>query len=196
MAENSTARRATKGTLIYVMGASGSGKDSLLRYARQAVNGGAQVMFAHRYITRSMHAGGENHVELSVEEFAYRLRHHCFSLHWKSHGLHYGIGCEVDAWLEHGLNVVVNGSRAHFEAACQRYPDLLPVLITVSEPVLKQRLLDRGRESIEEVEARLQRGQQYAPPAHPDLQRICNEAELTVAGEALLQLIRSLRSEE
>ena len=58
------------GTLFYVVGASGAGKDSLLAYARAALGGGTPVFFAHRYITRPAEAGGENHVALSKAAMA------------------------------------------------------------------------------------------------------------------------------
>jgi ribose 1,5-bisphosphokinase len=43
--------------LFYVIGASGAGKDTLLRYARVRVGGSGGVVFAHRYITRPAAAG-------------------------------------------------------------------------------------------------------------------------------------------
>jgi ribose 1,5-bisphosphokinase len=73
------------GRLIYVMGPSGAGKDSLLGFVRERI--GAQVMFAHRYITRPV-SDGENHVALSREEFAARLASGVFSKHLVSLGLH------------------------------------------------------------------------------------------------------------
>ena len=44
--------------LFYLVGASGSGKDSLLGYARGKLAGAPDVLFAHRYITRPADAGG------------------------------------------------------------------------------------------------------------------------------------------
>ena len=43
------------GKLIWLVGASGSGKDSLLAALRQREN--AQLLVAHRYITRPFNAG-------------------------------------------------------------------------------------------------------------------------------------------
>ena len=71
------------GTLFYVVGASGAGKDSLLAYARAALGGGAPVFFAHRYITRPAEAGGENHVALSKAEFAQMQALDLFALSWE-----------------------------------------------------------------------------------------------------------------
>lgn len=55
------------GKLILLMGPSGSGKDSLLAELRQQEP--AQLLVAHRYITRAANAGNENHIALSEPEF-------------------------------------------------------------------------------------------------------------------------------
>ena len=175
--------------LIYVTGPSGSGKDSLLRYAHQHLSGNAGVCFAHRYITRAAEAGGENHIALSPEEFAARSQAGLFALHWASNGLHYGIGIEIDDWLAKGLAIVMNGSRQYLQQARMRYPGLVLVEIAVSEPVLRERLLARGRETAEQVEQRLQRNRDLSSVA-PEAQVISNEGDLGSAGQALVALIR------
>ena len=53
------------GKLIWLMGASGSGKDSLLTELRQREQ--TQLLVAHRYITRAASAGSENHIALSEQ---------------------------------------------------------------------------------------------------------------------------------
>lgn len=178
-----------KARLIYVVGASGSGKDSLMRYARGCLANETQLVFAHRYITRSADAGGENHVALTAAEFESRRQAGLFALHWQSHGHAYGIGIEVNQWLAKGVTVVVNGSREYLFEAAKRYPELQPVWIEVSPEALRKRLQARGRESAEEIAARLAR--------HPVSQSstltgevIRNDGELETAGNALVELIR------
>ena len=51
------------GKLIWLMGPSGSGKDSLLEVLRQQEH--SDLLVAHRYITRPATAGCENHIALS-----------------------------------------------------------------------------------------------------------------------------------
>jgi len=84
---------------------------------------------------------------------------------------------------------VVNGSREYLTTAAQRYPELMPVWVEVSQEVLRTRLLTRGRESAEEIEKRLARS-----PKGPSLGRrgelIRNDGELRVAGDTLVDLIR------
>jgi ribose 1,5-bisphosphokinase len=177
--------------LIYVMGASGAGKDSLLGYVRSRLKPEAPVLFAHRYITRPAHAGGENHLALSEQEFDNRLRRGCFAMQWYSHQTWYGLGVEIDHWLSQGLKVVVNGSRAYLNEAARRYPErLIPVLISADFELLRRRLQHRGRESAEQVEQRLCTAR--LPDdclQHPRLHRIANNGVLALAGEQLLQLI-------
>ena len=177
--------------LLYVIGPSGSGKDSLMRYARASLEHDAGVMFAHRYITRPHDAGGENHVALSEAEFASRVAQNLFPLYWRSHGFDYGIGCEINQWLDKGLIVIVNGSRDYLVQAARQYPELAPVLIEVSHDTLRSRLQARGRENAAEIEARLGRSEAFSALQHPGLQRFCNDAPLDETGPAFVELIRS-----
>ncbi|WP_244816574.1 phosphonate metabolism protein/1,5-bisphosphokinase (PRPP-forming) PhnN [Caballeronia sp. Lep1P3] len=172
--------------LIYVMGPSGAGKDSLLSFARERV--GASVMFAHRYITREI-GDGENHIALTHDEFASRLSHGLFAMHWESLGLRYGIGIEVDVWLARGVPVVVNGSRQHAETALSRYPDACFVHIDAAPAVLAARLARRGREDARQIEARLARKPAFELPGHARVVRIDNSGLLADAGARLLDVV-------
>jgi ribose 1,5-bisphosphokinase len=178
------------GILLYVVGASGSGKDSLMRFAREMLAGNPDVVFAHRYITRPHDAGGENHVALSEAEFEARLARKLFSLHWHSHGMRYGIGCELNQWLAKGLTVVLNGSRAYLDQACRNYPELVPVLIEVSPDVLRSRLQARGRESDSDIESRLLRSFEFKNLYHSKLHKFSNNSSLEETGPAFAELIR------
>ncbi len=103
-----------EGSLVYVMGPSGAGKDSVLSRARALLPPEAPVVFAHRYITRPADTGGENHVAVTRAEFAMRRAHGLFAYHWGAHGNDYGVGREIHDWRAAGLTVVVSGSRDHF----------------------------------------------------------------------------------
>jgi len=176
--------------LIYLMGASGSGKDTLLRWLRAHLRAEEPVLVAHRYITRDS-GGTEDALALTPEEFVRRAALGCFALRWASHGLQYGIGIEIDTWLACGAAVIVNGSREHLEAAHQRYPALTAVEITVDPSVLAQRLAGRGRESADQIQERLTRAAQaFAIPPHCAYTRISNDAAHDVAAAALLGIAR------
>ena len=106
------------GKLIWLVGPSGSGKDSLLAALRQREH--PQLLVAHRYITRPFNAGSENHIALSEHEFFTRAEQHLFALSWHANNTYYGIGVEIDLWLHAGFDVLVNGSRAHLPQAKAR----------------------------------------------------------------------------
>jgi ribose 1,5-bisphosphokinase len=180
----------TAGRLIYVMGPSGAGKDSVIACARR-MGDPSRLTVAHRYITRPPRLDAENHIALSEAEFTARRRAGWFALCWNSHGLGYGIGREIDLWLAGGVAVLVNGSRAYLAEAVARYPDLLPVLVTAAPEIRRSRLMARERESASEIAARLDRRIE-AMPDHPELVTIDNSGALEKAGRALLALLSPL----
>lgn len=142
------------GTLFYVMGPSGVGKDTILNAAKKQLET-SPVAFAHRYITRPSKVDGENHIELSREEFQKRLQADSFAMNWESHGCQYGIGVEILHWMEQGMSVVVNGSRAHLPKVQELFPNMQPILITAPDDVLAMRLKKRGREDSAAIAKRI-----------------------------------------
>jgi len=180
---------AGRGRLVYVVGASGAGKDSLINHARAGLVG-RPVVFARRHITRDSDAGGEDHHALSRDEFEARSARGVYALHWRSHGHCYGVGAEIDHWLAQGLTVVVNGSREYLGRAREIYPDLTLVWISASDETLRARLAGRGREDDAAIEHRLRRATHYAPPADAIL--ISNDGALETAGERLVQVLSGL----
>ncbi|WP_313118009.1 phosphonate metabolism protein/1,5-bisphosphokinase (PRPP-forming) PhnN [Ectopseudomonas guguanensis] len=148
-----------QGRLIYLMGPSGSGKDSLLQAARAPLEARG-CRFARRVITRSAESVGEDALGVTPAEFERLEGEGAFALSWRANGLAYGIPREIDDWLSAGQDVLINGSRGHLEVARQRYPQLLAILLQVDEAVLRQRLLARGRETPEQIEQRLARSRE------------------------------------
>lgn len=180
------------GRLIYLMGPSGAGKDSLIEAAREPLRA-LNCDVVRRVITRSAESVGEDAVGVSREEFARRRSVGDFALCWSANGLDYGIPVAIDKWLEGGRDVLVNGSRGHLGEAVRRYPTLVPVLLTVKEEVLRERLLRRGRESLEEIEARLQRNGLFAAERSIEdtpIHLLDNSGELSITVSALIDLIR------
>lgn len=171
--------------LVYLMGASGVGKDTLLAAARSRH---PEWLVAHRYVTRESGAS-ENSVALSVEEFAVRRRAGLFCLSWEAHGLCYGLGIELEAWLGRDAIVLVNGSRRALpDARCRFGERLLPVLVTAPEALLRQRLLTRGREGPEAIEARLARHRRLTASL-PEVVRIDNAGTPEASLAALARLL-------
>ncbi|MEC5341249.1 ribose 1,5-bisphosphokinase [Brenneria populi] len=176
--------------LIYLIGASGCGKDSLLDALRTSDTGNALI--AHRYITRPASSGDENHIALSEREFWFRRRHGLFCLAWQAHQLHYGVGIEVDVWLAKNIDVVVNGSRAYLPEASKRYgARLFPICLTVPQNILKQRLRKRGRENDQQIEERLRRTENYQSAVPADCPRLPNTDALEQTAAAFWRLINN-----
>lgn len=150
------------GCLVYLIGPSGSGKDSLLDAAAEPLAAmGARI--ATRLITRpSGSVGEEQAIGLDPQTFQARRARGEFALSWQANQLEYAIPREIDDWLAAGRIVLVNGSRGHLQEARRAYPNLLAVLLQVDEAILRQRLLRRGRENPQQIEARLQRSRQMA----------------------------------
>ena len=177
------------GRLFYVVGASGVGKDSLIAYARARLAESRAIVFAHRYITRPVETGGENHIGLGEAEFAQRERLGLFAMTWDSHGYRYGIGVEIDAWLARGLAVVVNGSRDYVPTARQRYPDSGIVWISADPKAVQTRLEQRGRESRDEIDSRVARNARLGVQPPPGVLPVDNDGSLEEAGARLVALL-------
>jgi ribose 1,5-bisphosphokinase len=180
------------GRLIYLIGPSGSGKDSLLDAARgRLAERGCRIV--RRVITRSAEAVGEAALGVSPQQFAEMEAQGAFALSWHANGLSYGIPREINDWLKAGQDVLVNGSRGHLQYAREHYPDMLVVLLTVDQAVLCERLLARGRESVAEIDARLARNarfnQRVLADNDPTLHVLDNSGALENTVERLLACI-------
>ncbi|WP_034636068.1 phosphonate metabolism protein/1,5-bisphosphokinase (PRPP-forming) PhnN [Desulfovibrio cuneatus] len=180
------------GLLVYVVGPSGAGKDSLLSFAKshfaQNRQGSQPMHFVRRHITRPAKAGHEDHIPLSSSQFTALSQDDAFILEWHSHGLSYGIHRNILERLKQGGIVVMNGSRAYAQEAARRIQPMLVVEITVQREVLRQRLAARGRESEEGIEARLERAGLELPPL-PNHIRIDNSLALETAQHAFVQTL-------
>jgi ribose 1,5-bisphosphokinase len=185
-------RPGKQSPLVYVMGPSGAGKDSVLTRARVLLAPDAPVVFAHRYITRPAETTGENHVALSPAEFALRRAHGLFAFHWHAHGNDYAIGREIHIWRKSGLTVVVSGSREHFRHMGGIDDDTWPVLVTASSEMLASRLSARGREDKAAALARLERSAAYEVSGYR-LVTIVNDGTLDAAAQAFINLLATLQ---
>jgi len=125
---------------------------------------------------------------VSPQEFERLEAQGAFALSWRANGLAYGIPAEIDEWLASGEQVLVNGSRGYLATARERYPDLLAVLLSVEQDVLRQRLHARGRETAEQIESRLARNALFAGELD-DYIRLDNSTPLSESVERLLALI-------
>ena len=91
------------GQLIYVVGPSGSGKDSII----QALANEADVTVMRRVITREPDSVGEVADSVDIETFDQMEADGLFSMSWRANGLSYGIPLSLDEHLQAGKVVVV-----------------------------------------------------------------------------------------
>ena len=142
----------SRGRFIAVVGPSGVGKDTLMRAMVAARPGLRRV---RRVITRPAHPGGEGHEAVSEAEFATRLKEGGFALHWRAHGLRYGVPVGIGLDLAGGRDLLVNLSRGALAEAQGRFQPFAVVHLVASGEVLAARLAARGREAGAEIEERL-----------------------------------------
>ena len=178
-----------RGRIIYIMGASGSGKDSLIREMLRRFRG-YPLTCAVRRVTRPAAPGEKRHRFISRERFEEMLAAGHFSLHWTRRGLRYGISARSELALAHGISLLVNGSRAAFPQALARYPDLIPVLVTARPHLLRERLLQRGRESGSELKERMADAGRPVHAHGTDWIRIDNSGPLEESAAVLEQELR------
>lgn len=158
--------------LIYMMGPSGAGKDSVLACWIDRLGPGAGVQVAQRVITRPAQPTGEQHEPVKPDAWEALRREGQLALHWQANGLGYGVRHAALAPLARGQWVVVNGSRAHWPEVLALAPHARAVLITASRATRQQRLLARARESAHEIEARLQRAERFEADAGAGLRAV------------------------
>ncbi|NBX21419.1 MAG: phosphonate metabolism protein/1,5-bisphosphokinase (PRPP-forming) PhnN [Betaproteobacteria bacterium] len=171
--------------LIYVLGPSGAGKDSVLEWLKAHLPPNAGAHFARRCITRAAHPGAEQHEPMTRETFAAARDAGSFGLCWSANGLDYGVrhaelqGPPGTGW------VFVTGSRAYLPQAIALFPGLVVLHVTASPEVLLERLVARGRESASDIRARLERAPPLERPAGTTVLEIHNNARLQDAGHQL-----------
>lgn len=179
-----------RGALVAVVGPSGSGKDAVIGFAADRLSSRAGVVFPRRAITRPAGAG-EDHLSVTEAEFDALERGGGFALTWRAHGLRYGVPAEVADAVRGGHVAVVNVSRAVLGSLDGGFDRVRTVRVQVPDEVRRERILARGREASDAVQARLDRVDP-APGFAYDLD-IVNDGPLDRAGEALVSLIESLR---
>ncbi len=142
------------GIFFAVVGKSGVGKDTLLDLAKTELAGSEIYYFPTRTITRPAKSRGEKHISISVDEFIKKTSENEFCLWWKAHGFYYGLTNEINERLRSGCNVVANISRHSVVEASQKFARIEVIEITAHTENVRRRLLGRGRESEDEVQAR------------------------------------------
>jgi ribose 1,5-bisphosphokinase len=179
------------GAFVAVVGPSGAGKDTILALAQRDLGNAPKLRFARRVITRVSNVEAEDHDCLGEAEFAAAEAAGAFCLTWGAHGLRYGLPADLAADCNAGTTVIANVSRRALALATERFRHVHVVEITAPRELLVQRIAGRGRESAEEIEARLARSVELTVPAgaHGPY-RIDNSGAADVAAAVFVDLVR------
>lgn len=175
-----------QGHLIAVVGPSGVGKDSVMAGLKAAA---PTLRLVRRTITRAPELGGEDYDAVSPEAFERAAQAGAFCVHWEAHGLRYGIPADVQHDLAKGRDCLVNFSRSALLKARAAMPSLRVLNITASRETLARRLAGRGRESAEEITARLKQAEKPLP-AGLDVITVSNDGALETTVKAALRALR------
>ena len=177
------------GRLIYVVGPSGVGKDSLLRWVRKRLDPDHPVRFANRAITRDAHAS-EDHEPVTTDDFWREAGAGGFSMIWQANGACYAVRRGIEADLRAGCDVVVNGSREYVPQVVKAFPQATIVWIRADADRIAQRLAARQRESGAALLQRLQRATAFPAPDDRNTIHLDNSGPIEVAGSRLLALLQ------
>ena len=161
------------GCWVFVCGASGAGKDSVIALARTALAARCDIVFARRIITRAAEPGSDHEPATAAEFRALRCGGG-LAWHWQAHGFDYGVPLRYAHQVAWGRIVVVNGSREH-AGQLALHPLVHCVLVSAPPDLLA---------------ARLERSERLAPVA-ADLS-IRNDGPLATAGQALRRHLEAL----
>lgn len=156
--------------LVFVVGKSGSGKDTLMRESSRILfSQNIPIKIFRRHITRLSDENEESHF-ISNSDFLKLQEKGEFVLSWEIYGNYYGINqlC-LEHYLQKKIIVLVNVSRSILFEARKFYPNSKIILVEVPSELARKRVQSRGRDTGEYLETRLQRMQQQISMPHPDL---------------------------
>ncbi len=173
------------GLWVFVCGPSGAGKDSVISWAKERLQGNPKLVFARRFITRAQQPGSD-HDPVTPAQFDLLVANGGLAWQWQAHGFSYGIDAKYAADVLAGKVVVVNGSREH-GGPLQGQPHIRVVQISTDTQRLADRLVQRGRDGEQAVRLRLARNAEFANWQADHT--IHNQAELAVAGLALVDYL-------
>lgn len=144
--------------LFLIVGNSGSGKDSILAHARDNwIKEKPALIVPSRYITRPESPETEKYHSVSIDKFKEMDAAGEFALKWISYGIHYGVSKDILRELEDGNLVIVNVSRQIIEKTKVEFSSVKVIFVKVPLEVLISRIRERGRETEEQIQKRIER---------------------------------------
>lgn len=171
--------------IILIVGASGVGKDTLLRNIKTKI----EANFLKRYITRAPD-DNEANFYLDILAFDSLKEKDYFISAWEAHGNCYGIAKEH---IKDGLNII-SISRGAIKDFEKEFDDVTTINITIPKELLIQRLHSRGRENMDQILARIDRN--YEKIEAKNLIDFDNSEPLEISINKFINLIQSIKDEK
>jgi ribose 1,5-bisphosphokinase len=178
------------GILFLIVGNSGSGKDTLIRAIVERYPPDLkQILTPKRYITRKP-SETESNISISPKKFSKLSQKGEFTLQWHIYGLSYVVPAIIDDWLYSGHPVIINVSRKIIQEARAKYNNVKVIFIDVTLEISIKRLKDRGRETGNRLNERIERARTHQTYEAADFS-LDNSGVLENAVDKLLNYILS-----
>lgn len=179
------------GRVVYLVGPSGAGKDTLLTGAQKTLVDHEHLHFIQREVTRPANAGSEAHAAVTMDVFLQLEKNAYYALSWRANGHAYGIPRSSLEKLTSGDVAVISGSRGALHRAREIFPHCLVICVTAPRELLRKRLEARRRETGAEIDARLDRADALSISGE-DVIEICNDGEVESGVARLVAVLCSL----
>lgn len=173
-----------KTKIILIVGASGVGKDTLISHAKEELED--SFNFVKRYVTRKPDINEDNYF---VDNYAFEIlkNNGFFISHWEAHNNYYGISKNS---IQSSINII-SISRAKVEDFEKIFENVYTIEISVSKEELRKRLILRKRESLEEIEERINRN--YPSIKTNNLIDFDNSYDITISKENFINLLKQIK---
>jgi phosphonate metabolism protein PhnN/1,5-bisphosphokinase (PRPP-forming) len=169
--------------IVLIVGASGVGKDTLLKEIKKDLS--KDCHFIKRYITRKP---DKNEKNFYLDNYAFEIlnNNNFFISTWSAHDNLYGISKKS---IKEGINII-SISRSKIKDFEIEFDNVYTINISVSKDELRNRLILRHRESIEEIEQRLERS--YKNIEAKNLIEFNNHDSIKKSSKSLLKVLNKI----
>ena len=179
------------GKLFFIVGNSGSGKDSLIWEVQKNLPKDLKpVKVPQRVITRPPSPDTEDFESATEKEFLELKKEDAFAFDWHIYDLYYGVRINILDWIKNGHPVLINVSRNILKEVRQKIPEMKIIFVKVPFEITAARIKARGRENEEKMKGRLERAKLNQDLPIADFV-VDNSGDLEEAGKVLLNYILS-----
>ncbi|MFC1803388.1 hypothetical protein ACFL0D_05415, partial [Thermoproteota archaeon] len=155
--------------LFLVIGNSGAGKDTVIRAVLEKYPSHKKTLKVPKRVVTRKSSISEDYESVDIEKFNELKKSSKFAFDWESYTHYYGIRKEIIDWLRAGHPVIVNVSRDVIKLAKQKFPSAKVIFIRVPLEVTVNRIIERGRESHDEILDRVVRARDHQDFPNADL---------------------------